>query len=267
MKKFKCLMIGLSAVMFMGSSLALADAEEEKIAVGVSADFYEKYVWRGQALVDDWVFQPGVSVGYKGLTASFWGNMDLTNENTANGEFSEIDLTLDYSGSVPGVDVLGYSVGFIHYDFPVKGSGDDTTEIYGGLSLDVPASPSVTFYYDVDEIIDGMYISFGVGHSFEDVFKLGPETPVGIDLGASLGWANGVYNKGYWGAKPDGTNIDAGMNDLVLTLAFPFQLAGFDVTASLNYITLIDDDIRRSDAYGAGRDDHLIAGIGIAKEF
>ena len=266
MRKIKCLMVGLSVVMFMGGSIVLADAEE-KVTVGVSADFYEKYVWRGQHLVDDWVFQPGLSVGYGGLTASFWGNMDLTNENTANGEFSEIDLTLDYSATLPGIDILGFSVGFINYDFPVNGSADDTTEIYAGLSLDVPASPSVTFYYDVDEIIDGLYISFGVGHSFEEVFQLGPDTPVGVDLSASLGWGNGVYNKGYWGVKPNGNNIGENLNDLVLTLAFPFQWAGFDVTASLNYVTLMSDDIRRSDAYGMGRDDSFYAGIGFAKEF
>jgi len=266
MKKFKCLMVGLSVVMFMGGSLVKADAED-RVTVGISADFFEKYVWRGQHLVDDWVFQPGVSVGYGGLTASFWGNMDLTNENTANGEFSEIDLTLDYSASIPGIDILGYSVGLIHYDFPVNGSADDTSELYAGLSLNIPASPSVTFYYDVDEVKEGTYISFGVGHGFENVFELGSDTPVGVDLSASIGWANSDYNKVYWGAKPDGSAIGGAMNDLVLTLAFPFQLAGFDVTASLNHVTLMDDDIRKTDAYGTGRDDSLYAGIGFTKAF
>jgi hypothetical protein len=267
MKKLKCLMVGFSVMVCMRGGSLKADTNEEKVTVGVSADFYDKYVWRGQDLVDDWVYQPGVSVGYGGLTASFWGNMDLTNENTANGEFSEIDLTLDYSTSVPGIDILGYSVGVIHYDFPVNGSADDTTEIYGGLSLDIPASPSVTLYYDVDEVKDGTYLSFGVGHSFENVFELGPDTPVGVDLGASLGWANCDYNKVYWGAKSDGSSMGGAMNDLVLTLAFPFELAGFDVTASLNYITLVDDDIRKTDAYGRGRDDMLLVGVGFAKEF
>ena len=266
MSKMKCLVVGLSVVMCMGGGIVRAEAEEE-VTIGVSADFYEKYVWRGQHLVDDWVFQPGVSIGYGGLTASFWGNMDLTNENTANGEFSEIDLTLDYSGSVPGIDILGYSVGYIHYDFPVRGSADDTSELYAGLSLDVPASPSVTLYYDVDEVKEGTYLSFGVGHSFENVFELSSDTPVGVDLSASIGWANSDYNKVYWGAKPDGSAIGGATNDLVLTLAFPFQLAGFDVTASLNYVTLMNDDIRKTDAYGTGRDDSFYAGIGFAKEF
>jgi hypothetical protein len=266
MKKIKCLMVAWTVVVCMGGGISKADADE-KVTVGGSADFYEKYVWRGQDLVDDWVFQPGASVGYGGLTASFWGNLELTDENGHNGEMSEVDLTLDYSGQVPGIDILGYSVGMIYYDFPVNGAADDTEEVYAGLSLDVPASPSVTVYYDVDEVKDGTYISFGVSHSFENVFEIGPDTPVGVDLSASIGWANSKYNKIYWGTKPNGTSIGSAANDLVLSLALPFELAGFDVTASLNYVTLVDKDIRRTDAYGKGRDDMLFAGIGIAKEF
>jgi len=154
------------SVLFVFGATSFAD-EKNEIGFEATADFANKYIWRGQNLVDDWVFQPGAVVSYGGLSASFWGNLDMTDENCSNGEFSEIDLTLDYSAQFPGIDVLGYSVGMINYDFPVNGSADDTTEVYAGLSLDVPASPSVTFYRDVDETGDGLYISFGVGHSFE----------------------------------------------------------------------------------------------------
>ncbi|MHC4368821.1 MAG: hypothetical protein ACYSW8_14535, partial [Planctomycetota bacterium] len=173
----------------MGCAGGAALAEDDSgIEFELTADFFNKYIWRGQNLVDDWVFQPGASATYGGLTASFWGNLDLTNENGSEGEFSEIDLSLDYSGQFPGIDILGYSVGMINYDFPVTGGADDTTEVYVGLNADVPASPSVTYYRDVDEVKDGTYISVGVGYSFENVFELGPDTPVGVDLSASLGW-------------------------------------------------------------------------------
>ena len=65
----------------------------------------------------------------------------------------------------------------------------------------------------------------------------------------------------------DGSAIGGAMNDRVLTLAFPFQWVGFDVTASLNYVTLVSDDIRRTDAYGRGRDDSFYAVISLAKAF
>ena len=86
-----------------------------------------------------------------------------------------------------------------------------------------------------------------------------------MDLSASIGWANSKYNKVYWGTKPNGGSIGGAANDLVLTLALPFELAGFDVTASLNYVTLVDEDIRSTDAYG--KNDMLFAGIGFAKQF
>ncbi len=257
-------------VMIVGILAILAAstlAAEENLAIETSADFFNKYIWRGQNIVDDWVFQPTVSASYRGLSASFWGNLDMTDENGNNGEFSEIDLTLDYSAQLADFDTLGYSVGMINYDFPVNGGADDTTEIYAGLNLDVTASPSITFYRDVDEAKNGTYISVGVEHSFENVFELCPDTPVGVDICASLGWGNTAYNKFYWGTTPDGSTIGGEANDLILSLCFPFEMAGFNVTASVNYITLIGDDIRKTDKYGKSKDDNLVAGIGVSKSF
>jgi hypothetical protein len=255
MKKIKLTVTVLCMATLMSSRILKAD---DKVSIGASADIFSKYVWRGQNLVDDWVLQPGVSVGYKNITASFWGNLDMTDENGHNGEFSEIDLTLDYSAQVPGVDILSYSLGFINYDFPINGGADDTWEIYWGFGLDVPASPSVTVYHDVDEVT-GTYVSFGIGHSFENVVELAPETWLGVDLGASIGWGSNGYNKSYWIVDK------SAMNDLVLSASFPFEVAGFAVTPSVNYITLVDDDIRAPNAYG--QNDMWVGGVGFSKEF
>jgi hypothetical protein len=241
-----------AAIVVLG--LHTAGLAEGDVTVGVGADFFSKYVWRGQNLVDGWVFQPSVSAGYKGLTGSIWGNLDLTDENDSSGEFTEVDYSLDYSGSVPGVDVLGYSIGAIYYDFP----GSDlsgTTELYWGFSLDVPASPSITVYHDVDEA-DGIYASLGISHSIEASEKI----PVGIDLGASLGWGNKKYNEFYWGTS------DSELNDLVLSVGFPFEVAGVSVTPSVSYITLLGSDVKDSDAYDT---DHsiVVVGVGLSKEF
>lgn len=251
MRQIKCTLV----VMFLSTLISNQSLKaEDEVIVGASADVMSKYVWRGQNLVDDWVLQPGAYVSYKGITASFWGNLDLTDENGYEGEFSEIDLTLDYSGQVPGADFLSYSLGFINYDFPVNGGFDDTWELYWGFGLDVPASPSVTVYHDVDEVA-GTYVSFGIGHSMENLTDLG----LGVDLSASIGWGSSGYNKSYWG--PDKSEL----NDLVLSAAFPFEAAGFAITPSVNYITLIGDDIRAPNTYG--QNDMWVVGIGFAKEF
>jgi len=53
----------------------------------------------------------------------------------------------------------------------------------------------------------------------------------------------------------------------VLSIGLPFELAGLSFTASASYITLVGDDIRKTDAYGAGRDDNIVAGIGFSAGF
>ena len=255
MKKIKCTLLVFCLATLMSTQTLKA---EDDVSVGATADLFSKYVWRGQNLVDDWVLQSGASIGYKKLTASVWGNLDLTDENGYEGQFSEIDLALDYSGEVPGIDLLSYSLGFINYDFPVSGGGDDTWEIYWGFGLDVLAGPSVTVYHDVDEA-DGTYISFGIGHSFEDIVEFGPDAGLTMDLSAGIGWGSSNYNKFYWG--PD----KSALNDLVLSAAFPFEVAGFAVTPSVNYVTLLSDDIRSPNAYG--KNDIWLAGVGLTKAF
>lgn len=246
-KVVSCVVLALVGM----SSVAWA---EGAVTVGVGADVLSKYVWRGQNLVDGAVFQPSVSASYKGLTGSVWGNLDLTDKNNNSGNFTEVDYTLDYSGAFPGVEKLGYSVGAIYYDFPNTGL-NGTTEVYLGFGLDVPASPAVTVYYDVDEA-DGMYLSLSAGHSIE---KLG-DSPVGLDLGASLGWGNKTYNGFYWGTN------SSELNDLVLSAGFPFEAAGVSITPMVSFIALLGSDIKDADAYG---DDNslVVFGVGLSKEF
>lgn len=255
MKKINCTLVVFCLATSMSNRTLKA---EDEVSIGATADIFSKYVWRGQNLVDDWVLQPGASIGYKNLTASVWGNLDLTDENGYKGELSEIDFALGYSGQVPGVDILCYSLGVINYDFPVSGGCNDTWEVYWGFGLDVLASPSVTVYHDVDEA-KGTYISFGVGHSFENVVELGSDTGLGVDLSAGIGWGSNSYNKFYWG--PD----KSAMNDLMLSAAFPFEVAGLVITPSVNYVTLMSDDIRSPNAYG--KNDIWFAGVGFSKEF
>ncbi|MEJ2646918.1 MAG: hypothetical protein P8016_00760 [Sedimentisphaerales bacterium] len=231
---------------------------QDEVDFELTADYFGKYVWRGQDLVDDPVFQPGFSASYKGLTAGIWGNLDTTDINGNKGEFTEADYYLDYSGEVPGLKGVGFSVGAIYYDFP-NTTAPSTTEVYGGLSLDAPLSPSVTFYNDIDEA-DGLYISASIEHSIEKILELGPDTPVGMDLGASIGWADSSYNNYYWGVD------DSKANDLALSVSFPFEISGWSITPSLHYVMLMSDAIRDTNAY---TDDNnlFFFGIGLSKGF
>ena len=237
-----------------GGEVVFAD---KRIEFEITADFFSKYIWRGQNLSDDPVFQPGLSAAYGNLTFGIWGNLELTNINGNSGDFSEIDYSLDYSAALPGMEGLGYSIGVIYYDFPGT-TTKDTTELYWGLNFDLPANPSITVYHDVDEA-EGTYVSLAVSHGIEEILTLAG-APVAMEIGASLGWGSGSYNKYYWGTD------QSKLNDLAFSVAFPFEVKGWTVTPSLNYVTLVSDDIRDTDTYGTDSD-FFFAGVGVSKKF
>ena len=244
------------------TSLAVLFSGQARGADGIdfelTADFAGKYVWRGQNLDDDPVFQSGIAASRGGLTAGVWGNLEMTSINGNSGEFTEMDYTLNYTRPLPGMDGLEYSIGAIYYDFPgteVK----DTTEVYWGLGLDTPLSPSVTAYHDVDEA-EGTYFAFGVSHDAGSVAELWAGVPVGLEFAGTLGYASGSYNAYYWGTD------QAKINDLVLSVSFPIGFGEWTLSPALHYVTLLSDDIRDTDAYGSDSD-FFYAVAGMSRKF
>lgn len=238
-----------------GTETVFGDGEVDFV---FTVDYFSKYIWRGQNYDDDPVLQPGVSATYRGLTAMIWGSLETTNINGNSGDFSEVDYSLYYSGVLPSLEGVNYSIGAGYYNFPgtkVK----DTTEVYAGLSFDLPLRPSVTFYHDVDEA-EGTYVSLAVACSVERIAGLGKDMPLGMEIGASLGWGSGSYNKYYWGTD------QSKLNDLTLSASFPMEIAGCTLAPSLNYVTLLSDNIRDTDAYGTDSD-FFFVGISLLKWF
>lgn len=205
---------------------------------------------------DDYAFQPGISMTFDKITLGIWGSVDMTDYSDNEWEFIEYDYYADYTTAIAeGVDL---SAGVIQYYFP---SGEDTTEIYVGLAFDLPLSPSVTLYNDVDEV-NGTYISFAVGHTIEEIAKLSEDISVPMEIGASLGWGSESYNKAYWGAPAD----DSGLNDLSVSLAFPIGLGSWTFTPSVNYVTLLDSDVRKTNAYYSSSD-YFFTGLSLSTSF
>lgn len=248
------------AVMVVASfATPMVMAEGDGLGIDITADFFSKYVWRGQLLNDNYVFQPGISTTMGGLTLGVWGNMDMTNEATKGGDMTEVDYYVDYSGDL--TEGIAYSIGAVYYDFPTYDPVvDDTTEIYVGLAFDLPLCPSITWNRDVDDVDEASYWSFALGHSIDCVFELASDVPVGMELGASLGYGDSGYNSGYWGEK------DAGINDLAFSMALPFEIGGWSVTPSFNYVTIANSDLRSNDSFGSASD-HFFTGISLGTSF
>ena len=225
----------LGVVTVLAATTALGqEAAEKSWSIDLDATFNSKYVWRGISLTNDPVFQPTVAVSWKGFTASFWGNMDLTDINGTEWNFNEIDLTLDYSWSW---DIVGFSVGVIHYRFP-NIRLPSTTELYGAVGLDVPLSPTLTVYQDVD-LVNGTYANLSIGHTFEDVWQLAEDIAMSVDLSGAVGYGSGTHNAFYYGSAA------SGFTDLLLALGLPVQIGEhWTVTPAVNYSILLDGRIR-----------------------
>jgi hypothetical protein len=265
MRKTRTAMVVVCAMMCMASWTAMAAEEETSLSTSVSASFMSKYIWRGQLLNDDYVMQPSVGLAYGGLSASLWGNVDMTDYHDNDWEFTEYDWTLSYADTVPGMDFLNYSVGVIYYYFPSLTDDGDTLEVYASLGLDMMLSPTLTVYRDVDEG-DCTYAALSVSHSIEKVFELSPDMPVGLTASASAGWGNKAYNKFYWGGLDESS-----MQDLTVTVGLPVVVMGWTVTPSVSYVTLLDSDVRATDSYATYRgnndSDYVFTGLTLSKSF
>ncbi|MEJ2110409.1 MAG: hypothetical protein P8Z37_10935 [Acidobacteriota bacterium] len=249
--------LGIMMLVFVvGNAIA---QDEPVFSAEITLDYNSKYIWRGIQVNDESVFQPGVSGSAYGFTGSIWANIDMTDYAGTQGEFSEIDYALDYSGAL-GDSVVGYSVGVIHYLFPTVGATDaSTTEIYGGLSFDVPLSPFITWYGDVNAI-DGSYVQMGVGHSLE--MEMAPDYSVGLDLGASFAFGSSGYNNGYFGVN------ESKWNDFTLGVGVPFNLKHVTITPALNVATFLDDTIAAAHTEGYGGDrTNVWFGVSLSKSF
>ncbi len=235
-------------------------AKGEGVEVGLTGDFFSKSMWRGQNIVDTWVFQPGVSVGYKGLTGSVWNNMNVKDEPVGGvpveaGNLTETDLSLDYSNNVPGVEKIGFSVGAIYYDY-LNIHLHPTAEAYAGFNLDIPAAPTIRWFYDFDQA-DGSYVQFSVGHTIEKLQEWRDNCYCGLQVGASMGLGTTHYNRFYFGLD------ETALNDLTLTAGLPICFGKLTIKPSLGYSTMLNKDIRAA----TEKSDNFWGGVGLAYAF
>jgi hypothetical protein len=235
-------MINLIAFLIVGS-MAVADPNSQReIDFEFNVDYYSEYVSRGQRAVDEPVIQPSISASIEDFTFALWGNLNThTDENSW--EFDETNTVIEYSKSFFDIDKLHYAVGFIYYTYP-NTPWSDTAEVYAGLFWDVPLSPNIIIYRDIDEA-NGNYISFGVEHWF-DRFK----------TNASIGWGDSDYNEVYWETESDG------FSDLNLQVSLPFEIKKFVISPNITYTTVIDQDLRDSDTYGDDSD-FIVFGVSL----
>ena len=230
--------------------LALIAVALPALAVDVSTNtaIYSRYVWRGILVNDHAVFQPDVTFSGNGFEFNVWGTMDLTDDYNNQFEFNEVDYTLSYKWRTSRAE---WSAGVLSYVFP-NTTLSSTMEAYVGVTLNNLAfSPSVTAYYDFDEV-DGLYLEFGASHEFES----------GLSLGLTLGYASKDYVAGYFVVDGD---VNGAFTDYSVSLDYPVALRLGELSFNLTYTNLIDTSIH-SPGFRNG-DDNFIFGVSWSYSF
>ncbi len=239
----------LAAISITATSQAAPDVSTE-----ASVGLYSSYIWRGYELSkDSLVIQPSATVGYNGFGFNLWGNLD-TDQSTDlfsedGNKWNETDMTLSYDGSY---NMLSYSVGYIYY--ALEGL-NDTQEIYAGITLDLPASPSLTVYRDIDAA-PGWYIALELSHSQELTSELT------ADFGVKISYLL-VDDESTLADPSDPTSPYSDFHDAVLSASVSYAVTeNITLTPELYYSFALGSDAKdvMEDASADGDDSNFIYG-------
>lgn len=234
-------------------------AEDDTVDVSADVSVLSRYVWRGYTLSKtSAVVQPSLTFAYKGLSLNFWGNLDthvwhFDPDRSRDTEYNETDITLSYSWKFNNFIA---ELGYIYYDLKII---KDTSEVYYSISYDTILSPSLTIYYDINQV-EGVYANFAVSHSIPLY------NDIALDLSASVGYyaANNLYE--FNDNLVETTKEYSALHDGNITASVTFPInSKLSVTPSASYSYALSnksrnhlegvnganfDDIKRGHYYG-----------------
>jgi hypothetical protein len=272
------------------SETAKAATAEEKPTGDFTVAAMSQYFWRGYELSrNSIVVQPSATIGYKGFSASIWGNLDTQPYFSGTGDsgyasvWNETDITLSYTKTL-GLFNLGggyiyYGLGPLNKNAPDRA---DAQEIFATVSLNTILSPTLTAYMELDHY-RSWYFLFGVSHVFEF------NKVVSLKLAASASYLLSTYadanlfnaGAGYGGYPKFNSNSQAtnekfsNFHDGNVTISLPIKVTGhLSITPMISYIFPLSGDadyeIKGSGIKGAvspaDRDSSFIYG-GLAASF
>lgn len=236
------------------SIVALAAAAQPAAAqatIGWDASLFSSYVWRGLSYTNKPVLEPDlyltIPLGKASFTAGGWANIDIGKYDNAKTDFSESGgasafnlAEFDWWGEfgVPAGKAT-LTAGATGYLFPNKASSCvvgpcftkeiNTIEVYGKVALDVPLSPKVSAYYDVDKV-KGLYVEGSISHGF-------PVGPKSLTLGALAGWTGGQEV----GSDKSANFADKGLTHVDLSASMGFSAGSLSITPSIHGVITGDD--------------------------
>lgn len=238
--------------------------------VGADLALFSSYVWRGLSLTNKPVAQPDVYVtipaGTASVTVGGWANIDLGKYDDANDDisesgglsafnFAEFDPWAEVSFPVgPKTTLTAGATAYIYPNDAGLTSSANTLELYGKAAFDVPLSPKLAVWYDVDKI-NGAYFEGSISHTLPASEK------VSVVLGALAGLSAG---QGVPDSGDDSFNFaDDGFTHLDLSAGVPFTAGIFSFTPAL-HVVINGDDFTKVTSPTNSKDVKLWGGVTIS---
>jgi hypothetical protein len=241
----------------LGAALAVAGliattAPASAQTVGADLGLFSSYVWRGLSLTNKPVAEPDIYVtfpaGKASITLGGWANIDLGKYDDPNNDISESggESAFNFAEFDPWAEVsfpvgekTTLTAGATAYIYPNNAgftSDANTVEIYGKAAFDVPLSPKLAVWYDVDKI-KGAYFEGSVSHTLPASEK------VSVVLGALAGFSagQGVPDAAALAGGESFNFADDGFTHLDLSAGVPFSAGVFSFTPALHFVINGDD--------------------------
>lgn len=239
----------LGATLVVIGAIAGAQPAQAQVSVGVDLGAFSDYVWRGITYTNKFVLQPDAYLtfptGPATFTAGGWfniepGKYDGPTDISEGGGASSFDVAeFDWWGEFNyPYQKANFTLGATGYYFPNNAGftkDANTYEIYGKVGLDVPLSPKVAVWYDVDKI-KGAYFEGSISHTVQP-----KDQPFSVVLGATAG-----LNAGQ-GINSDPTSdqsfnfVDNGFTHLDLNASVPFTAGPLSISPVVHVVITGDE--------------------------
>jgi len=175
-----------------------ASCASHRPTVSVDLPVASRYVFRGAVIDDNAVFQPGLrleqEVGDDLLGAGLWSSFELGDDRGLEGNFTEYDVSLDYSKTFGRVDA---SVGAALYEYPHT-DFNASAEVFALFSInELAVTPAFEAWYDCVDI-DGVYLNFNLSKGYE----LAQDWS--LSAVAGIGWMDEAQAGAYFGVEQSG---------------------------------------------------------------
>ncbi len=136
-------------------------AAQDEWSVTTSFTYESSYMFRGMKFADN-TFFPSVDVAYGAFYGGIWAAFPVDTDTD-----NEVDFYVGYGLELN--EMVSLDLGVTYYTFPSSTdkffASDNTVEFYAGLAFDLPYSPAIYVYYDID--LEDLTLEASAGHSIE----------------------------------------------------------------------------------------------------